>query len=104
MQPSGLTTNHQTHPSAAPHVRTLAPMLLLASAGYVLVAAASAPHRPASEAAAVFIAGAVPGLLVTLLLWLARPHAMSRPLRRAAVGVTLAGSALAAALTHALGG
>jgi len=51
--------------------------------------------------AGMFCAGAVPGLLLILLLWSARPHRFQRPVRQLLVAVTLLCAALAAALPFA---
>jgi len=73
-------------------------VLVVASIAYAL-AAMLLPHRPTPSACAgTFIAGAVPGLLVTLLLWLARPGTVDRKLRRLLVGVTMSGAAAVALL------
>jgi hypothetical protein len=50
----------------------------------------------------VFVGGAVPGVLVTLLLGLARPDVFSRPVRQAMVFVSLLGAAIVAALPVAV--
>ncbi len=49
----------------------------------------------------MFCAGAVPGLLLNLLLWSARPHRFPRPARLLLVAATLLCAALAAALPFA---
>jgi hypothetical protein len=49
----------------------------------------------------MFCAGAVPGLLLNLLLWSARPHRLPRPARLLLVAATLLCAALAAALPFA---
>ncbi len=78
--------------------RVVSHALLAASFPYALTATAALPHRLSlTDAATVFSAGATPGLLVVLLLWMARPQTFDRPLRQAMVVVTLAGAALVAA-------
>ena len=44
------------------------------------------------------IAGAIPGLVVTMLFWMARPGAFDRHLRRTLIGVTVSGAASVALL------
>jgi TRAP-type C4-dicarboxylate transport system permease large subunit len=53
---------------------------------------------PATDIIDVFIAGALPGLLLTLVLWVARPGVFDRRLRRRLIGVSLAGSAVVATI------
>ena len=50
----------------------------------------------------VFMGGAIPGVLVTLLLGLARPDVFSRPVRQAMVFVSLLGAAIVATLPVAV--
>jgi len=77
--------------------RTVTGWLLTASISYAGAATALPPHElPAPEIIDVFVAGALPGLLLTLTLWVARPGVFTRRLRRQLIGVSLAGSALVA--------
>ena len=77
----------------------LARGLLAASVVYALAATAILPHRlSVSDAASVFVAAVVPGLLVTLLLWMARPMVFDRHLRRVLVGLSVCGAASVAFL------
>lgn len=74
--------------------------LLAASVAYALAATPLLPHRLAlADAADVFIAGAVPGLRVTLLLWMARPRTFGRPLWHILVGLSVFGAASVALLS-----
>ena len=50
----------------------------------------------------VFMGGAIPGVLVTLLLGLARPDVFSRPARQAMVFVSLLGAAIVATVPAAV--
>jgi hypothetical protein len=77
--------------------RAVAGWLLAASFFYVAAATTLLPHKlPATDIIDVFIAGALPGLLMTLVLWLARPGVLDGRLRRRLIGVSLSGSALVA--------
>jgi hypothetical protein len=79
--------------------RTFAGSLLTASMFYAAAATALPSHTlPAPEIVDVFFAGAVPGLLVILVLWAARPGLFDRRLRRRLIGVSLAGSAVVATI------
>jgi hypothetical protein len=79
--------------------RLIAPALLSASVLYFLATTASLPRvADASAAIDVFVAACVPGLLVVMLLWAARPAAFPPPRRRALVAVTLLGAATASIL------
>ncbi len=76
---------------------TVAGWLLAASVLYAAAATTLLPHKlPATDIIDVFIAGALPGLLMTLVLWVARPGVLDRRLRRRLIGVSLSGSALVA--------
>ena len=78
--------------------KAVATWLLAASFFYAGAATALSPHKvPGTEIVDVFIAGALPGLLLTLVLWVARPGVFDRRLRRRLIGVSLSGSALVAA-------
>ncbi len=80
-------------------VRAVAGCLLAASIFYAGATTALQPHAlPATEIADVFIAGACPGLLVTIVLWVARPGVFDRRLRRRLIGVSLVGSAVVATI------
>lgn len=82
--------------------RAVTAFLFMAALAYAAAAALALPHGPSwAEAASVFSAGAVPGLTVTLLLWLARPHLYPRTIRKRLVCISLAGAA-AIALTPLL--
>ena len=79
--------------------RTVGGWLLTASIFYAGAATALPPHTlPATEIVDVFIAGAFPGLLVTLVLWVARPDLFDRRLRRRLIGISLVGSAVVATI------
>jgi len=79
--------------------RAVASWLLAASVLYSTSATALLPHKLlATEIVDVFIAGAFPGLLVTVVLWVARPGVFDRRLRRRLIGVSLAGSAVVATI------
>jgi hypothetical protein len=79
--------------------QTAARWLLVASIVYAGATTALLPHKLlATEVVDVFIAGAFPGLLVTVVLWVARPGVFDRRLRRRLIGVSLAGSAVVATI------
>ena len=79
--------------------RIAAGTLLLASLLFAGAAATSLPSTPNFEdAAGVFCAGFVPGLLVILLLWFARPDLFPRRVRQSLVAVSLFGAGLVAVL------
>ena len=79
--------------------RAVGGWLLAASIFYAGATTALQPHAlPATEIADVFIAGACPGLLVTIVLWVARPGLFDRRLRRRLIGVSMAGSAVVATI------
>jgi hypothetical protein len=79
--------------------RAVAGCLLAASFFYAATATALPPLKvPATDIVDVFIAGAFPGLLVTVVLWVARPGVLDRRLRRRLIGVSLAGSAVVATI------
>jgi len=62
------------------------------------------PKLPASEIVEMLIAGTLPALLVTLVLWVARPGCLHRRLRRRLIGVSLFGSAGVAILLSLIAG
>jgi len=69
-------------------------LLFMAALAYATAAALTLFHRLSwVETASVFSAGAMPGLTVTLLLWLARPRFYSQAIRKRLVFVSLAGAA-----------
>jgi hypothetical protein len=79
--------------------RGVAGWLMTASILYAAAATALLPHKlPATDIVDVFIAGALPGLLMTLVLWVARPGVFDRRLRRRLIGVSMAGSAVVATI------
>jgi hypothetical protein len=79
--------------------QTAARWLLVASIVYAGATTELLPHKLlATEIVDVFIAGAFPGLLVTVVLWVARPGVFDRRLRRRLIGVSLAGSAVVATI------
>jgi hypothetical protein len=79
--------------------RAVAGWLLAASFFYVAAATALLPQKvPATDIIDVFIAGALPGTLLTLVLWVARPGLFDRRVRRRLIGVSLAGSAVVATI------
>jgi hypothetical protein len=89
-------------PAAAPSsgiVRLIAPGLLSASAVYVAATTMLLPRiQSASAAIDVFVAAVLPGLVVIMLLWAARPAAFPQRRRRALVTLILLGAAAAAIL------
>ena len=102
MQPP---TQSSTSSLAGTRCRVLSKVLLALSFAYALAATAMSPHHLSLiDAATVFWAGAVPGLLVTLLRWMARPGTFRRPVRQIMVGSTLAGAALVAAAPYLIVG
>jgi hypothetical protein len=81
-------------PSSRGVVRLIAPGLLLASAAYLTATTTFLPRIPdASAVIDVFLAAALPGLMVIMLLWAARPGAYGQRRRRTLVAVTLLGAA-----------
>jgi len=54
------------------------------------------PKLPASEIVEMLVAGTLPTLLVTLVLWVACPWCFDRRLRRQLIGVSLSGAAVVA--------
>jgi hypothetical protein len=79
--------------------RLIAPGLLAASVLYSLATTAFLPPvTDASAAIDVFLAAALPGLIVVMLLWAARPAAFPKRRRRGLVAAALLASAAAAAL------
>jgi hypothetical protein len=89
-------------PTAVPAtgvVRLIAPGLLSASMLYVAATTILLPRIPdASAAIDVFFAAFLPGLMVIMLLWAARPAAFPPPRRRALVAVALLAAAAASTL------
>lgn len=74
-------------------------LVVAASVVYALIAGACLPHRlPLADALQVFFAGAIPGLVATLLFWLVRPDAFDARRRRTLIAVILAGAASVALL------
>ena len=95
----------QLRPAEAPEARARAAagLLLVLSLAYALAATATLPHRLSlADAISVFLAGAIPGLLVTSLLWLAQPGLFGPALRRRVVGVSLSGATGVALLSFVL--
>jgi hypothetical protein len=85
--------------------RGVAGWLIAASILYAAAAPALLPHkRLAIEIVDVFVAGALPGLLMTLVLWVARPGLFDRRLRRRLIGISLVGSAVVATIPLMTGG
>ena len=86
-------------PAAAPSrgiVRFIAPGLLSASAVYAVASIMLLPGiQNANAALDVFLAAVLPGLMVIMLLWAARPAAFPQRRRRALVTVTLLAGAAA---------
>jgi hypothetical protein len=79
--------------------RATAVCLVAGALAYALVATAFLPHRLSlADAVDVFAAGAVPGLVVTLLLWMVRPGTFKLGVRTTLVGMSLTGAASVAAL------
>jgi hypothetical protein len=79
--------------------RAVGGWLLAASVLYAAAATTLLPHKlPATDIIDVFIAGALPGLFMTLVLWAARPGVVDRRLRRRLIGITLVGSAVVATI------
>ena len=85
--------------------RASALTLLVLSVAYALAASASLPHRLAlGDAIGVFLAGAVPGLVLTLMLWMAQPGLFVQALRRRMIAVSLSGALCVAMLSLVLSG
>jgi hypothetical protein len=79
--------------------RLIAPGLVSASVLYFFaISTFLPPVTGASAAIDVFLAAALPGLMVTMLLWAVRPAAFPRQRRRGLVAAALLASAAAAAL------
>ena len=79
--------------------RAVGGWLLAASVLYAAAATTLLPHKlPATDIIDVFIAGALPGLLMILVLWAARPGVFDRRLRRRLIGISLVGSAMVATI------
>jgi hypothetical protein len=79
--------------------RAVGGWLLAASVLYAAAATTLLPHKlPATDIIDVFIAGALPGLLMILVLWAARPGVVDRRLRRRLIGISLVGSAVVATI------
>ena len=92
----------QLRPVVTPEqrMRTAAGLLLALSLTYALAATATLPHRLSlADACSVFLAGAIPGLLVTSLLWMAHPGLFGPVLRRRVIGVSLSAAMGVALLT-----
>ena len=91
-----------TVPAAAPSsglVRLIASGLLAASVLYVAAATILLPRIPSASAAIdVFLAAVLPGLVVIMLLWAARPAAFPQWRRRAFVTLIVLAAAAAAIL------
>ena len=89
-----------TVPAAAPSsgiVRLIVPGLLAASVLYVVATNLLLPRIPnASAAIDVFLAAVLPGLVVIMLLWAARPAAFPQRRRRAFVTLIVLAAAAAA--------
>jgi hypothetical protein len=86
-------------PSSSGLLRLIAPGLLSASVLYVAATTLCLPRIPdASAAIDVFLAAVLPGLLVIMLLWAARPAAFPLPRLRALVAVALLAAAAASTL------
>jgi hypothetical protein len=95
---------HEVPPHSAvvpeQRMRAAAGLLLALSLAYALTATATLPHRLSlADAISVFLAGAIPGLLVTVLLWMAHPGLFGPALRRRVLGVSLSGAMGVALLT-----
>jgi len=77
--------------------RTVAGCLLVAAILYAGIAATWRPQElQPNEVFGVFVAGAIAGLLLVLILWIARPHLFDRRLRRRLVAVSLCAAAMVA--------
>jgi hypothetical protein len=86
-------------PASSGLVRIIAPGLLSASVLYVATTTLCLPRIPdASAAIDVFLAAILPGLLVIMLLWAARPAAYPQRRRRALIAVVLVAAAAASTL------
>ena len=97
----------RSSPDACSSRRTRLAAMSLASASILYAAAAAAwlPHTLAlGDAIDVFTAGALPGLLVTVLLWSIRPGAFERRHRLLCVGISLSAPAAVALAPLALAG
>jgi hypothetical protein len=88
-----------TVPAAAPSrgiVRLIVPGLLAASVLYVAATTILLPRIPNARAVIdVFLAAALPGLVVIMLLWAARPAAFPKRRRRALVTLIVLAAAAA---------
>jgi hypothetical protein len=79
--------------------RLIARGLLFASVLYFSATSMFLPHIAGARAAIdVFLAAALPVIMVIMLLWVARPVAFPKQRRRALVAATLLSSAAAATL------
>jgi hypothetical protein len=79
--------------------RVVAACLLMAAIVYAGIAATWRPQElQPTEVFDVFIAGALSGLLLVLILWKARPHLFDRCLRRRLVVFSLCAAAMVASL------
>ena len=79
--------------------RIVAAGLLATSVFYAGIAATRLTGAiPPTEGLDVFIAGALPGLLLVLLLWISRPDLLDRRLRRRLIAISLGGAAIVASL------
>ncbi len=97
---SDFSVNHSARIVPDRLARAVAGWLLAASFFYAAAATALLPQKvPATDIIDVFIAGALPGTLLTLVLWwVARPGLFDRRVRRRLIGVSLAGSAVVATI------
>jgi hypothetical protein len=86
-------------PSSRGAVHLIVPGVLLASVAYLTATTTFLPRIPdASAAIDVFLTAALPGLMVIMLLWAARPSVYGQRRRRTLVAVTLLGAAAASIL------
>ena len=77
--------------------------LFMASFVYALVATTSSYQSNPGDGVDVFLAGALPGLVVILVLWLMSPMRFPRMLRAQMVGAVLAAPTIVALLALSLG-
>lgn len=84
--------------------RTAAALVVLAALVYAVVAAAPGHSGVGSGALDVFLAGAVPGVLATLILWMSRPARFGRGLRSRMIAISLVAPAVVAYLPHLIAG
>ena len=99
MSDASIVSLSPTTASPSRIVHVIAPGLLCMSAAYIVAISVALPRIPDTSAAIdVFLAAVLPGMMVVMLLWAARPAAYPRRRHRALVAVTLLGGAAASIL------